>query len=137
MKCSNCGLDTENFTPHQFKTPSHYKKVCRDCTKKSKMENRKVKQGEIYIISNPAFNGWYKVGITIGDLKVRLKQYQVGSPFRDYKVEYSLSVNDVYNFEEIVHDELAMLCIHNSEWFKLEINEIIKIIKDKNYEYNN
>ena len=44
---------------------------------------KKSKEGQVYVITNPAFEGWVKVGMAV-DAIDRLKSYQTSSPFRDF-----------------------------------------------------
>jgi hypothetical protein len=46
-----------------------------------------IPEGFIYIISNPAWSGWYKVGMSHNPKK-RLGAYQTYSPYRDYKLDH-------------------------------------------------
>ena len=48
----------------------------------------KISHGEVYIITNPAWEGWIKIGMAV-ESKDRLKGYQTSSPLRDYKLRYS------------------------------------------------
>jgi hypothetical protein len=48
----------------------------------------KISHGEVYIITNPAWKGWIKIGMAV-ESKDRLKAYQTSSPLRDYKLKYS------------------------------------------------
>jgi len=41
----------------------------------------------VYIVSNPAWDGKFKVGVT-GNLDTRLNDYQTSSPYRDFKYEH-------------------------------------------------
>ena len=52
-----------------------------------------LKFGFVYLISNPAFPGMYKVGMT-QDLAKRLSQYQTYDPFRRYKIEHTILSED-------------------------------------------
>ena len=48
-------------------------------------ESRRTKY--LYVISNPSFSGYYKVGVT-SDFHQRLSSYNTGDPHRAYKIEY-------------------------------------------------
>ena len=56
-------------------------------------KGHKPKAGFIYGISNPAFPGYYKIGIT-QDLDKRLASYQTYDPHRQFKVEHYRFVED-------------------------------------------
>ena len=47
-------------------------------------ESRRTKY--LYVISNPSFSGYYKVGVT-SDFHQRLSSYNTGDPHRAYKIE--------------------------------------------------
>ena len=42
-------------------------------------------QGQVYIITNPAWEGWVKVGMAV-DANDRAGNYQTASPYRDYEL---------------------------------------------------
>ena len=74
-------------------------------------------QGQIYIISNPNFEGWVKVGMAV-DAEDRLKKYQTSSPFRDYVLNYKFDTNDRRAAELAAHDALHARFESSGEWFK-------------------
>ncbi|MCY4299062.1 MAG: DNA methyltransferase [Flavobacteriaceae bacterium] len=61
------------------------------------------KQKYVYVFSNPAFKGIYKVGIA-KNWKSRLYQYQIGAPLRDYKKELVLETPYYRQIEKHIHD---------------------------------
>lgn len=75
------------------------------------------KEGSVYIIHNPSFPGWVKVGMAV-DPEDRVKQYQTASPYRDYEVVKSYKVPDRREAESKAH---AALTIEGrgrrGEWF--------------------
>ncbi len=83
----------------------------------------------VYIISNPAWGDWYKVGIAT-NIHKRLGTYQTGSPFRDYKVEYAIHTPFYDSIEKHVHHaaDKHMECKH--EWVKVPLEEIIDVLDD-------
>lgn len=84
------------------------------------------KAGWVYVISNPAFPGWFKVGRT-DDYVKRLVQLQTGDPRRAYRVDYLLYFNDVVAAEARAHAELLWSKHEgvNNEWFRTELGIII------------
>ena len=54
---------------------------------------KNLDEGYVYIITNPCWKGWIKVGMAI-DAEDRCKQYQTSSPFRDYKLCYKKYFDD-------------------------------------------
>jgi len=84
----------------------------------------KTKSGHIYIISNPAWDGYLKIGVA-KNLTNRLRQYQTTSPFRDFVIEYSTGLlDDAYWIEWQVHDYFDS----RYEWSQAPLNEIIEYI---------
>ena len=76
-----------------------------------------VVEGQVYVITNPNFSEWVKVGMAI-DSEDRLNGYQTSSPFRDYMLNYRWDVNDRRSAESEAHTKLQELYERRSEWFK-------------------
>ena len=116
--------------------------ICRVCDSKKGKRNRlkrlalsihqtalrqynQVKAGHVYIISNPAWPEWVKVGMAI-DAADRCCNYQTSSPFRDYVVEYSFASTNRREDESVAHQKLAAISQdRRGEWFKLPVSEAI------------
>jgi len=98
-----------------------------------KLEYKEVKNrvhdpkcGIVYLVSNPAFPGYYKIGMTC-DLDARLAQYQTGDPHRAYKVEHQKFVED-RRTEEKRYLEHMKTDIAKGEWVKHErVKELFDI----------
>lgn len=88
----------------------------------------KTTEGYVYIINNPCWNGWIKVGMAI-DVKDRCNQYQTSSPHRDYKLCYSKFFDDRSNAEKKAHTLLKKEAEDSKgEWFKIKQDKAIEII---------
>ena len=88
----------------------------------------KSTEGHVYIISNPCWDGWVKVGMAV-DAEDRCNQYQTSSPFRDYKLCYTKYFEDRKIAEQLAHKELKKITdTYNGEWFKTSVKEAKKII---------
>lgn len=75
-------------------------------------------EGQVYIITNPSFPEWVKVGMAV-DAEDRLRGYQTSSPFRDYELFYSWSVHDRRAAETEAHSILKEWTAgKKNEWFK-------------------
>ena len=87
----------------------------------------------VYVISNPAFEGWVKVGKAT-DLKNRISTMQSGVPhLYRYKVESVVEFGD----DTPVHWELEERDIERSgEWFRCSKHEAIDAIRTVIAEYN-
>ena len=98
--------------------------------RRHRAEYNSILGGYVYIISNPAWKGWFKVGMAV-DAKDRCSTYQTSSPFRDYKVSYSKYFEDRREAEKLAHAELKENKIeHANEWFKTDLKTIKTIIKN-------
>jgi hypothetical protein len=88
-----------------------------------------VEDGYVYIISNPCWDGWFKVGMAV-DPEDRCNSYQTSSPFRDYKLCYNKYFKDRRSAEKTAHKKLRKKSIkYKGEWFKVSIKEAIKTIE--------
>jgi hypothetical protein len=89
----------------------------------------KTTKGHVYVISNPCWEGWIKVGMAV-DSKDRCNQYQTSSPFRDYKLCHTKCFDDRRAAEQSAHKKLKKISTkHKGEWFKVSVNEAIKLIE--------
>lgn len=61
-----------------------------------------IKEGFVYMITNPAFPDWVKIGSTV-DVYDRLDTYQTYSPHRDYRIESYYFSYDRYAEESMYH----------------------------------
>jgi len=79
--------------------------------------------GEVYIITNEAFKGWVKVGMSI-NAEDRLKSYQTGDPQRAYKLYSRYSTETRHIAEREVHKVLELTFKKSKEWFKADPQEV-------------
>ena len=87
----------------------------------------------VYVISNPAFEGWVKVGRAT-DMKKRMSAMQTSVPHL-----YRFSVDMVVDFHDDVpiHWELEDRKIERSgEWFRCSKHEAIEAVKKVMAEYD-
>jgi len=97
----------------------------------SSLENYKESaEGEVYIITNKAWDGWVKVGMAV-DAEDRLKNYQTSSPFRDYVLYYSYDTDDRRKAESTAHSKLEQLFERNNEWFKCTPQEAKGVLNEQ------
>lgn len=86
----------------------------------SSLENYETaKEGQVYIIVNPAFPSWCKIGMAV-DAEDRLKQYQTSSPYRDYKLVATYDTSDRRKAEKFAHDLLEKRHERRGEWFCIQ-----------------
>ena len=90
----------------------------------------KTTEGYVYIITNPAWNGWIKVGMAI-DAEDRCKQYQTSSPLRDFELHYSKHFKNRKLGEQKAHEILRKKSeTYNGEWFRINLNKAKKLIEN-------
>ena len=78
----------------------------------------------VYVISNPAYKGEYKVGIA-KDWQARLNSYQTADPDRAYSMEYKKETPLFREIEKHIHSKFE----NNHEWVKADLKNIIAAIK--------
>jgi hypothetical protein len=72
----------------------------------------------VYVVTNEAFDGWCKIGLTTKAPAKRLNQYQTGCPKRAYKMPYVQPIDDSKALEREIHLNLRDMGIDGShEWF--------------------
>ena len=101
---------------HPLHKPGRYK-TFEDAAFSSLEKYESSTEGQVYVIVNPNFPEWVKVGMAV-DAADRLNGYQTSSPFRDYVLNYSWDVKDRRAAESESHSELQKLYERRSEWFK-------------------
>ena len=91
-------------------------------------------EGQVYVITNPNFPDWVKVGMAI-DAEDRLNNYQTSSPFRDYVLQYRYDVSDRRKAESQAHTELQKSYERRGEWFKCTPEEARVVVSSTAEEY--
>jgi len=100
---------------HPLHKPGSYKGFT-DAAFSSLQNYERSKEGQVYILRNPAFPSWCKVGMAV-DAQDRLKQYQTSSPYRDYEVVKAYSTNNRREAEAQAHSILEKHYERRGEWF--------------------
>ena len=126
--------------------PSEKNNICKECDIKKKRKIRlkklalksaknalkhynKTKDGYVYIITNPAWADWIKIGMAV-DAEDRCKSFQTSSPHRDYSLEYWGYFSNRRKAEKKVHNKVAKIATGvSAEWFKAPVIDAIKIIE--------
>ena len=87
-----------------------------------------IKEGFVYVLTNPAWKGWIKVGMAV-DADDRCSAYQTGSPHRDYTVKYKRFFKNRRVAEEKAHLLLSDIASDvNGEWFNVTEHNAQKVI---------
>ena len=85
-------------------------------------------EGQVYIITNSAWPEWVKIGMAV-DAEDRCNGYQTSSPFRDYKVRYSVSTKDRRKAEAAAHKAASKVAERRGEWFKMSVGQAKECIQ--------
>lgn len=110
----------------------HSKKWAIDNKDKYKNSQRKhsrkiknIKSGYIYLITNPAWSEYVKLGYS-NNTKIRLNTYQTCSPLKDFIICYQTYTNNVTLIENTFREKFGY---DYGEWYKVNICEAINIIE--------
>jgi len=111
---------------HPLHKPGNYKALD-DAWSHTEINERSV-AGEIYLIINPAWPEWVKVG-KAAIATDRLGGYQTSSPMRDYALLTSISVDNMHE-EERRFLQLFSKEGHErkGEWFKMDREKAVELL---------
>ena len=94
----------------------------------SHSEIEKTSEGEVYLIMNPAWPEWVKVG-KAAIATDRLSNYQTSSPFRDYTIVKSVKTEDRHATEtDLLGKFEAESVERRGEWFKISKEKAIELL---------
>ncbi len=83
-------------------------------------QHRTDKEGFIYLVKNPAFDGWIKCGMTV-NCSDRLKAYNISDPTGSFVFIKSKRVEDRRKAERRLLSELKKISpLQNGEWFRID-----------------
>jgi hypothetical protein len=119
---------------HPLHKPGRYKSFG-DAAFESLDNYKTSKQGQVYILYSPAYPSWIKVGMAV-DAEDRLKQFQTGSPYRDYILVKAYDTDDRRKAESEVHKLLEKTYARKNEWFVIAA-PVAKEILDGYFDENN
>ena len=118
---------------HPLYKPGRYKTLD-DAWSHADIDERSS-DGQVYIIGNKAWEGWYKVGKAVSAID-RLNNYQTSSPYRDYELLYAQQFPNRHSAESEVHKLLRNVLADShceNEWFKADfevIKDMIEVVKN-------
>ncbi|MXW07324.1 MAG: hypothetical protein F4X56_05880 [Gammaproteobacteria bacterium] len=92
--------------------------------KRTDLGKRHRESKYVYIISNPKYDGQYKVGIA-KNLDQRLNSYQIGDPDRQYSLEYSIKATNFRETEKHIHTVFP----NQHEWVTAPLEDIKREIE--------
>ena len=112
---------------HPLHKPGRYKSFG-DAAFSALEKDKKVKKGYVYVIKNPAWPEWVKIGMAI-DAEDRLNGYQTSSPMRDYQLVHAIATPDRARAERVAHKAAALCGERQGEWFKIANEEAVTILQ--------
>ena len=87
------------------------------------------REGYVYLITNPAWEGWVKCGMAV-DAEDRCSSYNTGTPYRDYEVLHKVFCQDRFAAEKAAHAYLEDYAIdRRGEWFQIHIDDAIDALE--------
>ena len=86
-----------------------------------------AKEGQVYILYSPAYPSWCKIGMAV-DARDRLKQFQTGSPYRDYTLIATYDTSDRRKAEKFAHNLLEKRHERRGEWFCIQHPVAVSIL---------
>ena len=141
--CNTCGTELNKHNWYEgFQKNCTYK--CKPCTReyqhgiyvkqqvdkiKKHTQQRfdRIKSGYVYVITNPAWPEWVKIGKG-ADAKDRFDSYQTYSPMRDYELMYCKYFDNRHKAEKTVQDIAETRAEKRHEWFNMSVEEAKEII---------
>lgn len=113
-------------TSHPDWKPGRYDDWSDVAFSKMKVYNKRS-EGDVYVITNPAWKNWYKIGKAV-DAKDRVAQLNTASPFRDFEVIKIFTSDDRNRAEVLAHRAAEKICVEKRhEWFYTEnVDELIE-----------
>jgi len=136
-KCKSCYDERRILNRYKKRYGSLNKAIARLIYVSTKKKYDAVTEGQVYIIRNPAFPSWCKVGMAV-DAQDRLKQYQTSSPYRDYDLVKAYNTENRREAEAQAHALLENHYARRGEWFvcdaSLAVNKLDSLFEVKQLE---
>ena len=125
--CSSC--NAERTTYYYYLNQMKKNKIrIQEFTSQYAKSFSRIKAGFVYVLTNPAWPGWLKVGMAV-DADDRCSSYQTSSPFRDFEIRYKRFFKNKQVAEKEAHALLSGLATDvNGEWFKATERNAKKVI---------
>jgi hypothetical protein len=87
-----------------------------------------IELGIVYVLSNPAFENYVKIGRTI-DLEQRLKQLDNTSVPLPFRCVFAIEVDDANSVERLVHQTFADVRVRSTrEFFEIDPQRVISAL---------
>jgi len=114
---------------HPLYKPGRYK-TFNDAAFEGTYKLGNIKEGYVYVITNPAWPDWVKIGMAI-DADDRCNSYRTSSPHRDFVLEYTVETDNRRTLEQAAHKEARKVASKTKgEWSKLDVETAIEILNN-------
>lgn len=124
-ECDGFGLANES-DPEPPTIADDTNKLVEKWLKSNPFPRDKNRAGFVYIVANPAWPEYVKIGMAIDTTK-RLVGYNVNSPHKDFSLVYSAAVADRAYCEEQILDQMKPYRA-KGEWFKISPDRAIVLV---------
>ena len=134
-------LDPSEYTKHHDGSHPWDTRGYKYQKRMEKTQNGKTYRdhGFVYIINNPAWPEWVKIGCS-KNIFSRLYNFQTSSPFRDYIMADYIEIQNRHQAEVKVHEEIEKIAEERRyEWFKISIEKcqhVLLNIRETEKEWN-
>jgi hypothetical protein len=92
-------------------------------------EQTKINEGFVYLLTNPSWNGWVKVGMTV-DFEQRLSSYNIYDPYKRYSFIDIKWTSDRKSAEKHLHTVFEIHSTNiNGEWFEIESDKALLLLQ--------
>jgi hypothetical protein len=107
--------------------------VARLLQRQADISFNRISEGYVYVITNPAWDNWYKVGSSL-NANNRCRSYQTSSPHRDYELLHAKRFDNRLDKEREIHSILEQQgYTREGEWFNSNsAQSIIEVIECHN-----
>lgn len=86
-------------------------------------------RGWVYILSNPAMSGIYKIGFSSKDPEIRAQELNNTGVPHPYQVEFDVLVQEPFALEQSIHRSLHEYR-EGKEWFRCALDKIVETVAE-------
>jgi hypothetical protein len=138
--CRKCGVVLvcpDNWTASFKKNQNNICRTCWSANAKvymkaagNPMTNRTPgPPGFVYVVQNPAWVGYSKIGRTAkDDVMDRLRSYNTSCPFKDFKLVASARFSDCWLAEAVLHQRMRGCRVGRTEWFNINPDDAATLL---------
>jgi hypothetical protein len=92
--------------------------------------------GFVYILTNNAYPGICKIGMTTNSPEHRLHQINNAGVMDDWEIAFSIQTGRPYDFEKYIHSMLSEVRTRGDrEFFDIPVSEAIELINESSHKF--